>query len=327
MSLRLVKILLLTACSVVGAAGFYAWTQHDPPTVSVTAPAQTRLTRAISQRQVVPARLKFLSNTDEPWQVRIDLLRNTMAEGCSENELRHLYDLLKTGYPAGEVREHWHMIANDIMIHLAAKENNPERFSANLLGLLHDPQQSEVLRDYAVQYLSNWINPRFAQNGVGGLAAPQAEMAADVLRSLVMATMDPHLEQTTIPGTTLMMLVELSRSASEVDCTESIETLKPWLTRALQTGSEIANPVRVSAVQAAGVLAPEEFRPLLRQIAFQENGTGSLRLPSIAALGQCGEAVDLDQLRRISETSPELSYAAQTASVKLAARLASPESK
>ncbi len=75
----------------------------------------------------------------------------------------------------------------------------------------------------------------------------------------------------------------------------------------------LATPIRVSAVQAAGVIAPDEFRPVLRGIAFSETGQSSLRLPAIAAIGQCGEAADLEELQRIIEAFPELSYAARDA--------------
>jgi hypothetical protein len=119
-----------------------------------------------------------------------------------------------------------------------------------------------------------------------------------------------------------MMLVDLVRAPGEVDCSPAITALKPWLHLALQDGSSLCTPVRVSAVQAAGVLAPLEFRPTLRRIAYQEMGQSSLRLPAIAAIARCGEAADLAKLQQIARTHPDLFYAAQDAGAVLTSSLA-----
>lgn len=122
-----------------------------------------------------------------------------------------------------------------------------------------------------------------------------------------------------------MMLVNLVRSPGNVDCSQAIASLKPWLALALQDGSSLSTPVRVSAVQAAGVLAPLEYRPTLRRLAYQENGQSSLRLPAIAAIAHCGENADLERLQQIARTHPELYYAAKEAGSTLATRLAPPD--
>lgn len=307
--------------AVFGVAGFLAWKNLDSP-------AATEATSEAAQRPPLPksarpqtTRLDFLADTSQPYQVRIDQFRNILVDGCSEPELRFLYQLLEKKPPASELPEHWYVLANDIMVMIHAHETVPQRFSSQFIGLLNAPHQPEVLRDYAVQHLATWINPHSSQAGATRLPAASPEIAAEVLDALATATTDPALAQSTIPGTTLMMLVNLTRSNSGVDCTQAIATLKPWLSEALREGSTLSNPIRVSAVSAAGILAPSEFRPLIRSIAYQENG-GSLRLPAIAALGHAGEEQDLAKLRAIAASSPELTYAAQDAATALVARLA-----
>jgi hypothetical protein len=307
MSRKPLSYLLLT---LVGGAGFFVWkSASNPPVSEIVAPVRPKHSsaRAIPQ----PTRLDFLTDTGQPYQVRISLLRNTLSSECSEPELRYLYQLLEKPAPKGELPEQWYVIANDIMTKIFTYENDPQRFSTNFIGLLNDSHQPEVIRDYAVQYLAAWLNPRSAQATAVSLATPPPEIAAQVLQSLVSAMMDPALEQSSIPGTTLMMLVELKRSESGVDCTQAITTLKPWLSQALQDGSTLNNSVRVSAVSAAGILAPTEFRPIIRKIAYQENGSSSLRLPAIAALGHSGNAEDLIELQRIAGSSSNLTFAAQ----------------
>lgn len=41
-------------------------------------------------------------------------------------------------------------------------------------------------------------------------------------------------------------------SASEVDCSQAIEALKPWLAHALEGGSSLSQATRVSAVTVQG---------------------------------------------------------------------------
>jgi hypothetical protein len=304
----------------IGLAGVWLWENSRPamPEVAVT---HTRRPSPPPARAAPPVtRLDFLTDLGQPYQVRINLLRSTLADGCSEPEIYYLYQLLSQGAAEAEVPEHGYVIANDIMAQLLSHETDPTRFADKLTSLISDREQPEVVRDYAVQYLASWLNPRSAQ-ATKVLAAPSPEIAAQVLKSLVTAATDPALGQTTIPGTTLMMLVDLTRSGSGVDCRESIATLRPWFGQALAYSSTLSQSVRVSAVIAAGVLAPDEFRPILRKIAYQPDGSAALQLPALASLGQSGEATDLPQLQNIAATQPALAYAAADACRVLTTRL------
>jgi hypothetical protein len=316
------KLLPYLLLAVFGVAGFVAWKNLNSP-APTRATAEVPFLAPLSPRRASPqfSRLIFLTDASQPYQVRIDQFRNILVDGCSEPELRFLYQLLEKAPPASELPEHWYVLANDIMVMIHTHETDPQRFSSQLIGLLNAPHQPEVIRDYAVQHLATWLNPVSSQAGATRLPAASPEIAAEVLASLAAAVTDPALAQSTVPGTTLMMLVNLTRSNSGVDCTQAIATLKPWLGEALQDGSTLANPIRVAAVSAAGILAPGEFRPLIRSIAYQENGGSSLRLPAIAALGLAGEEQDLAKLRAIAASSPELTYAAQDAVTALVSRL------
>jgi hypothetical protein len=266
----------------------------------------------------------------------VGLLRGALKTGCGEAEVTCLYGLLEKGAPKGELPEHWYVLANDIMEQLRLHDPDESRFPAKLLAFLNDASQPLVLRDYAVQHLATWINPRgmnfrsatehrrlaatdpaAAQDMAGRLRSPGINEA--VLKGVVAAAMNPELEDSTVPGTTCMMLVNLSRVPSGPDCRAAVAALKPWLHAALADGSKLGMPLRVSAAQVAA-LAPEEFRPALRGIAFNERGEPSLRLPAIAALALCGDASDIEKLGQISASTPELAYAANDARRTLGSR-------
>ena len=321
---RLLPYLLL---ALVGTAGIYTWNQCrilaariDP--VANPAKNLSAARRPSLHRPPPPVtRLAFLTDLGQPYQVRINLLRSTLATECSEPEIRALYQLLQQGAAKAEIPEHGYVIANDIMTQILSHETDPVRFAGNFTALLNDAHQPEVIRDYAVQYLAVWLNPRSAQATANRLATPSPAIAAEVLQSLAAAATDPALGQTSIPGTTLMMLVDLTRSASGVDCRQAIATLKPWLVHALEDGSSLSQSIRVSAVTAAGILAADDFRPTLRKIAYQPNGSAALQLPALASLGQSGEAADLPKLQQLAARQPALAYAATDACRVLSARL------
>lgn len=334
MNSNLRKSLPYFAFIILGVVTLFTYrsiTRTSAPSGKTEAVASRSQTPPVAARKPVrPSPLAFLGDHSQPWQVRVTLLRSHLSGGCAEPELTYLYNLISQGPPKGELPEHCYTIANDILIQLARHDPDAERFSSNLLKMLHDPKQPLVLRDYAVQHLVAWLNPRSPQAAAqqtGVAAKPSPELTARILQSLAAAAISPEFEQTTIPGTTLMMLVDLTRFPGAVDCSQAITTLKPWLTLALQDSSPLSNPVRVSAIQAAGILAPLEFRPVLRQIAYQQFGQLSFRLPAIAALGHCGEAADLEDLKQIALTIPDLTYAAQEALKSLTNRLVQADNK
>ncbi len=263
-----------------------------------------------------------MADASVPWQVRIARLRTGLQDQCGETDVRALYKMLAAGCPQGEVVEHWYVIANDIINQLLAYETDANRFRTFFVGLLEDPNQPEVIRDYSVQCLGSWLNPRAEQNDASLLPAPSAENTGEILRVLAAVTISPELGQTSIPGTSLMMLVDLKRAGT--NCDEAVALLKPWLIQALGEGSSLSHPVRISAVTAAAILSPDDFRQALRKIAYDEKGSPALRLPAVAALGYAGDAEDSPKLAHLAATSPELTYAAQEAGRVLSARSADP---
>jgi len=314
------KSLPFVALALIGGVGVYVWKSGGLSSLTPT-PAPPERTHSESIKKDLPPRLAAINDPGKPWQKRIEDFRNNLSSSCNESDLLYLYQLLAQGPPKGEAPEHWYVIANDLMEQLCLHDPDAKRLSSALLGILHDTKQPEVLRDYSVQHLATWINPHSHQ-GNPATPAPGPEVTAKVLDALVTAATDPSLEKSSIPGTTLMMFINLTHSSNPVDCTEAVEKLKPWLSAALEDGSKLSNPVRVSAVGAAGILDPEQFRPAIRRIAYQENGQSSIQLPAIATLGQSGQAEDIEKLQKIAHTNPALAYAAKEACKLIKSRFA-----
>jgi hypothetical protein len=306
--------------ALAGAVAVWVWKCRQSPAQGPAAPATARA----QAPPAVPEALKPLTDTARPWQGRVDLLRQALKSRCGEEERVYLYHLLETGARRGGAPEDWYVVANDIMEQLRLRDPDATRFCTRLLALLDDAKQPPVLRDYAVQHLAAWLDPRANNFRAGSTARGgrlrSRETDAAVLAGLAAAATRPELQGTTIPGTACMVLVDLSRVPDGPDWHAALATLKPWVAAALAEDSRLAVALRVSAVQAAA-LAPEEFRPALRALACREHGEAALRLPAIAALARCGDASDLERLRDIAAGNPDLAFAAADARRVLGSRL------
>lgn len=266
-------------------------------------------------------RFDFLADTSRPYQERISVFRARLQGECSESDLLAIHAMLQSGAPANELPEHWYVIANDLMLALLAREHDAARFSDRFLTLAADARQPAVIRDYAVQFLAAWLDPR----GCGGLAAsslprPDAVQSETVVRALVAAAIDPGLASGTVPGTALLVLSSIGRDDPSLAESPALSALIPWLLAVMKQDSGQSASLRGSALQASAVLAPQQARPILRDHAFAEDRSPSIRLPAIAALGACGEIADIDSLLRIPEQSPVLAHAARDAASAIHAR-------
>jgi hypothetical protein len=315
---RTFPYLLIIIC---GLLGWWGLAKSRP---SLPRGEEGHLTRRSSApRQVTPLapRLAFLTDLSRPYDVRIQLLRSSLESGCSESEIQFLYHLLEIGPAAAELPEQGYMIANDIMAELIKHEKDLPRCVNHFTALLNDPQQPGVLRDYAVQYLGILIEPRNSPSERTPALSP--EISVQVLKSLVIAATDPALSQTSVPGSVLMTFSRLANSSKNLRTDPCVEALIPFIRQVLTEGSTLGLETRVSAVIAAGALAPVDFRPTLRKIAYQEDGGGVLQLPALASLGQAGDLTDVASLQKVAASHPSLAYAATDACRVLTTRLGS----
>jgi hypothetical protein len=313
---RFFPFLLIIFCGLIG---WWALSKSRGPS---SPSVQSGLThRSSAPRQLTPpaSRLAFLTDLSKPYDVRIQLLRDSLESGCSEPEMQFLYHLLETGPAAAELPQHGYMVANDIMAELIKHEKDLPRYVSQFTALLNDQRQPEVIRDYAVQYLGLLVDPRNSASEKATRLSP--EMFTQVLKSLVTAATDPSLSQTSVPGTVLVTFAKLANSGKGLNGDPSVALIVPFIRQALAEGSTLGLGTQVPAVIAAGALAPVDFRPTLRKIAYQPDGEGALQLPALASLGKVGDLTDVEALQKVAASHPRLAYAATDACRVLTARL------
>ncbi|MEI7910009.1 MAG: hypothetical protein WCK77_10265 [Verrucomicrobiota bacterium] len=309
-------------CAVLVTQGYLLWRRHRPASPPPRPPAEASAGRLHPPSADALARFAFYSDCSIPHQSRITRLREALAESCSAEDLDCLYHLLITcPRPAKESEGHWFVLANDLMSQLCRRDPDAGRFTRQFLAVMGDASRNPVLRDYAVQHLAAWVDPR--RQAPRGATVPAGGIIAlrrSVITSMAKTAIDPTLASTTVPGTVLMALVNISRVDASV-CSGAFETLRPWITKALADGSNLSMPVRVSIIHAAAAAAPANYLPAFRAIAYRREAAPALRLAAIAAIAANGDKSDLDPIRAIPADTPALAFAAKDATRVLSARM------
>jgi len=184
-----------------------------------------------------------------------------------------------------------------------------DRYTAELSAILHDPAQHFVMRDYAVQHLSMWLYP--ATPDSPGEADPT--LRATGLQNLIDLPGDTTISHTSIPGTALMALADLTDRAPQEVTDPLWQQLAPVVRSYFDEGSSASLPNKVSALQAVSRSQVAELHPLIRRLANDARANPSVRLSSVAALGNYGDPADKPLLQQIANAEPRLRHAAAAA--------------
>ena len=318
-------IVILAACLLLGAGGIAYWqfTSSEREHVST----DTTLSTASSQRSAKrkpdeESYLVKITDSSIRWQVRVDMLRRLDADSLSDSDVDTLYGLLKKKPEVGQ-EENWWVVVNEIMEQMRLQGIGVDRYSEELLSIITDSEGDEVLRDYAVQHLGQWVTPRGSK-----LGAPYEQDVSKIQQTVETfgnLITDGSLAHTSIPGTTLMLLVDMhghddkSGVSSEI-LNPVIESLNPWMDSVISGNMQINKSLRISAINTVGMLGEAQHVQIIRQLAKSEDTDASIRLNSIAALGMIGDASDIESLKQLVDSGGKYHHAAKAAYKKLFAK-------
>lgn len=264
-----------------------------------------------SRQNVLKSRFENLANTSVRWQVHVDKLRALDAATLGEHDIDILYTLLDHTPPAGQ-EENWWVVVNEIMEQMRIQAIAPERYTPELLVILRNPAASEVLRDYAVQHLGQWVTPR--GKDLGYPYEQDENLVKETAETFESLVQDPTLANSSIPGTTLLVLVDMKEGGvSQEIIVPVIERLDPWFAAVLSGQISTGPLTRISAISAIAMLRLVEHRPSIRALAQSEDIDPSLRLNTIAALGLIGDTSDFATLDAIADSDSRFRYAALAA--------------
>jgi hypothetical protein len=177
-------------------------------------------------------------------------------------------------------------LKNDIINVLTGLPQYRGEVTAALLGIYRDPAQGDLMRDYAIQHLSEWRQRALA----GG---HQADVAA-----IEAATWDGLREKAeTISGTALLALTRwaadesMPAEARDQFAARHGARLRSEAARiATDPASTLSN--RITAVSIQGRLGDTSASPNLLRLAGDQSSPVMLRTAAIGALGSLGQPLD-----------------------------------
>lgn len=283
-------------------------------------PSTSSATRSSSSSSSTKAKRKVsiidkITDTSIRWELRRDILLRMDADSLTADEIDSLYDLL-THSPQPGQEENWWVVVNEIMEQLRKQGIGKDRYTSSMLSIIRDIDAPEVLRDYAVQHLSQWVTPRAGIIETPSESDPQR--VEEVATTLGAVITDTTLAHTSIPGTTLMALIDMkSGGVSDTTLSPVIDSLQPWFSSTIAGENDVNKITRISAINAVGMLQLQQHSAIVRQLAHSDDTDASIRLNSIAALGSIGSSDDLSVLKAIATSDTRYRHAAKSAINKL----------
>lgn len=243
-----------------------------------------------------------------PRHQRLDLVHQ-ITENLDSEDTAILFSTMRH-VPASGSEADWYVILNELMGQMSTHGVGADQYSTHLGELIADTSLPEVVRDYAIQHLASWIAPP-TPDQVPHEQDP--ELIRQSLAHIVTALQDPAAADTSIPGTALLMLTDISANLPEEVTAPSWQTLEPFLSGLFADEISTSLPTQVSAIQAVGRTGQEQYLPVIRDFAATESTDPSLRLSSIASLGFYGSPADHSLLKQIASQNTRFRFAAQAA--------------
>lgn len=241
------------------------------------------------------------------WQERL-ALTDEIREGITTQEISFLFAALDH-QPLGATEEQWWVVMNEIMDRMRKHGLGADQYSIRIGKIAGDSKRPEVVRDYAIQHLLQWVssaNPQVFPSEADPLQRKESlELVTRIIR-------DPSLRHSSIPGTSLLALAHASARLPLEEVTPLWDALDSYLSPLCTGGSDASLGLHISAIQTAALMGRTCHLPAIRNLAMNEAADPSLRLTSIAALGIYHAEDSRDFLESISRDGGRLSYAAKS---------------
>jgi len=284
---------------------------QSPTTGEVLSPSETidpssSSSPTASASPAPPTHFTYLTDSSIPWQKRVEKLRSLDAANLSQTELDQLY-LLLDHQTQGQTPRQWWVVLNEVMEQIRKQAIKRDQITDTFSNILTDPARDDLTRDYAAQHLAQWISS-------GHPNLPYEEDPAkrnQALDTLTQQVTDPTLQDTSIPGTILNGLLDITRQG--LDTTSHWDNLTPWLEETITNPNGQNLPLRTTAINTIGELKKQEFYPQIKSLATDETQDFGIRLTSVAALGHLMQDSDIQLLQDLAQNEGRLRYAVNSA--------------
>lgn len=309
--------ILLAVCMLLAAASATWFLQRDsgPNVHGGDLRSPSSHTRPATGSKPADSPWSRLTADTLPTHQRLEIARQ-IPESLGQEDTAALFAAMDhTPRSGGE--EDWYVILNEIMEQMRRKGVGSDQYAAKLGSIITDSSRTEVVRDYAIQHLALWIAPGNPEQ------VPHEQNPASVAQSLshiASAIQDPTASHTSIPGTALLALANISPSLPAETVAATWASLQPYLQSVISGGASPKLSTRVSAIQAVSLTGQQPYLPAIRSFAASETADPSVRLSSIASLGHYASPEDQALLETLATGGTRYKYAARSALQSLTSR-------
>jgi len=300
---------LTAILGIIWGAAFYA--SHYGVTTVPVAVTEERKTTDHERKVSRDSRWQRMTDASLPREERMRIAFG-IGPDTGERETEALFALLGHKAPQND-SNNWWLIANEIMERLRKNGIGAEVYSERLCAVIADPAADEVIRDYALQHLLQWLSPPLDLEVPG---ERDERKRSESLKQVIAVITHPSMHQSGAAGTGLLALVDASGRLDK-DVVDGIwNELDPFLAGLIGGKITADTSLRASAIQSAARMKRSGHLPEIRKLAATDGIEPSVRLSSIHALGQfadAADAADREFLTRLSSNQSPFQYAARSA--------------
>jgi len=199
-------------------------------------------------------------------------------------------------------RRDWYWLVNDVMDVLCHQDQPLPEWTDVLIGLARDKSHDEVIRDYAIQHLVDWLEPIGPSEPFETTAAKRTEIvetflsAAREVNQPLSGTAVQALHQVLLYRERITRERKIDANGGDI----SLKELRGVVTE-LAKSSNANLLARITAFQICALYGFAEVLPEARNLATAVKAPLSLRLSAIAVLGKIGNAVDEELLDSLQD--------------------------
>lgn len=288
------KNLLLTLL-LLGLASYLTYQASKPASVNKVTPVQSVKKEkapkpSLPKLDLVVTSPGLLDNTtieiistslDSPLSYsqkskEIEKLRN---KDLQKDDFLALYNFLKTKPSLAGAQLALHSLKNDILVFVINDGRYKELTALLMLDIINDPYQHEVMREYTLQYTTDYFQRHWLDTKAGRpMEKSSLSLIDKELQTSFLTTMWNMVGENngSIAGTSLTRLNDLSENFSIVDSQRIIEE-SAYIVKDLQAPVSL----RMSALSIATKRKLKHLKKDIHEIVLNEENAISLRMAAL----------------------------------------------
>ncbi|MCM8530852.1 MAG: hypothetical protein NE330_06810 [Lentisphaeraceae bacterium] len=229
-------------------------------------------------------------DTDLNYVERAELVWKLRDEVLTEADFKAFYTFLITPPKEEGNQLILHSLKNDLLVFVIDDGRYKESTAKFMLDVLNDKNQHQVMREYTMQYITDFFERHWLTQGVKVNEKRKFSQSDLDLQITMVTTMWDLLnhQKGAMAGTALLRLNDLSKNFSFIDR----DRLEDETARLIESSS-VPPSSKMAALSIAEIKKLDYLKPHVQKIALSDDGDISLRMAAIHTLSTLESSDDL----------------------------------